>query len=574
MLYSDKARSALQANLSARYRRLDKLEAYVRGTQYDGRPSFHNAEVPMYDRAPCIVYPIVRAAIQSNVDLCIGEGRWPAITSGSSEDDSDFDEAGLSESDSETLDRFVCGIIEQSRLKAKARELLRSGQMCGTSVAICSVRKGRLVVDTTLAKWCKPKFDEFEPNIVTALEITYPYLEEYKDNAECKPALRCMLYRRIIDAVRDTTFLPINADEEGHEPHPSDWKVSKSFEHGFGFCPVVWYKHAAECSTVENVDGVAIHQDLLDEIDALNFGLSQRHVAAMIAASPPVVETGVEADHNPSAMGSDPHSAYVQGDDDSMRRWRSVHTGGPKAARKRGPNVVWRYPNENSKVSHLVIPGNALDPSDNDCRDLRSKIAEGLAVVFVDPENMRNAADISGRALREHHKRQVERCDTIRDEFGDGMLLPVVGMMLRICHVLAASGKASRLRVPGLAKVLPILDKSLIVVANDDGTEGVEWEPPTLRLTWPGYFAPSHAETKDVVESTLAAKSGGLITLATAVEHVKDIFGIGNVDQYVDTLEGEESEDAEDDAEEADAETPGPRDTMPAPPMGEDDEAA
>lgn len=563
MSESLKARFALQANLSDRYRRLDRLEAYVKGTQYDGMPSFHETEKPMYDRAPCVVYPIVASAIRSNVDLC----QWPTITSGTSEDDSEFDESGLSETESETLDRFVESVVKQSRLKQKCRELLASAQSCGTAVAICSIRKGRIVVDTTKAKWCVPEFVQTDPSKLAALEIRYPYLEEYRDKHTNSVELRCMLYRRRIDDVSDVTFLPMRADDKGGEPAPEDWKIdpSKTFDHGLGFCPAVWHKHAAECSTVNQIDGEAIHATLLDEVDALNYGLSQRHVAAMVSASPPVIETGVEYDHNPSAMGVEPGSVYVQGDHDSMMRWRAVQSGSGKPARKRGPGVIWRYPNPDTKVGHLTMAAGALEPIDNDCRDLRAKIAEALSVVFTDPENMRSAADMSGRALREHHKRQTERCDTIRDDFGDGMILPLVEMLLRMCHVVVSVGKAARMRIPGLLVAAPILSKGASVVANDDGSASEEWEAPQLSLVWPDYFSVSEAEVAAVIESTIKAKDAGLITLKTAIGRIKQFFGICNVDQYEDALEqlGAEYGSASDMAEK--------RDTIPAPAL-EDDE--
>lgn len=566
MLNQDKAQLALQANLSPRYRRLDKLEAYVNGTQYNGRPSFHVQDVAMYDRAPCVVYAIARSAISSNVDLCLGEGRWPTFTSGTCEDDSDFDDSGLSEDDSQLLDRFVSGVIAQSKLKPKAKELLKASMASGTCVALCSVRKGRLVIDTTLAKWCTPTFDETDPSVVVSLDIRYPYLEEYRDKVSGKLAVRCLLYRRVIDAAQDTTFLPLVADEEGAEPDKSAWRADpkKTFEHGFGFCPVVWHKHAAECSTVSQLDGVAIHADQLDEIDALNFALSQRHVAAMMAASPPVIETGVEEDVNPSATGPEATSIYLPGDDPSMMQWKSV-SAGAKQGRKRGPGIIWRYPSPESKIFQLTLPAGALDAIDNDCRDLRSKIAEALAVVFTDPENMRSSGDISGRALREHHKRQVERCDSIRDDFGDGMLLPLVSMLLRICYVLGSAGKAAKLRVPGIANVMPILEKGAISYTGDDGATVSEWEPPSVRLIWPEYFTPSESEVKEVVEATLRALEGGLITKETAVERIKGIFGIGNVSQYVEALEELEEEQQPEKMTQK-------RDTIPAPAPEESDD--
>src|SRR5437868_3433275 len=119
---ADRARKLAQLYLTPRYRLLDLYEKYVEGTQYEGRRPFMatgDNEPPLLERAPNIVYPIVANAISSLTDFVLGEGRWPAVSSFSSEDDRLFDpEYGLSEDDSDVLDRFISKVVEQSRLKS------------------------------------------------------------------------------------------------------------------------------------------------------------------------------------------------------------------------------------------------------------------------------------------------------------------------------------------------------------------------------------------------------------------------------------------------------------------------
>lgn len=572
---ADEAHRILLANLSPRYHRLDVLERYVDGTQYEGRPSFWSDDVPVFERAPCVVYPIVKSAIQSNADLCVGQSRWPSVTSLADEDDAAFDDRfGLDEAQSETLDRFVAAVSKQARLQAVAREILAAAQGCGTAVAIVGVRNGRLCLDTTRAKWCTPTFDATERDVVTKLEIRYPFLEEYKDKESGKWSVRCMLYRRVIDDARDVTYEHAKANDRGDEPN---WQENPDLtvSHGLGFCPVVWYRFLAECSTAGEVDGQAVHARLLDELDALNFALSLRHRGSLYASDPQVVEIGVDDDHNPAPTGREariviPGQFNEQTGGMSPRWYGEGSRGQPKSARRRGCGVVWRYPQSESTVELLSLPGDAMKPADDNARDLRSKIAEALSVVFTDPENMKTAADISGRALREHHKRQLERCDVIRDDFGHGFLLPVHDMLLRV-----SLQKQDGLYLPGVKKAAPILSK---FQADVEGV-GARWFSPAFTLDWGEYFALSGADKKADIEAVLLAKDGGLITRRTAVEEMRDYFTIGNVDQYVEALE----EEAETKAAEAhDAEVELIKAAKPPPmvpgqkpdPMTADDDAA
>lgn len=77
------------------------------------------------------------------------------------------------------------------------------------------------------------------------------------------------------------------------------------------------------------------------------------------------------------------------------------------------------------------------------------------------------------------------------------------------------------------------------------------WMAPTLQVQWGAYFKPDPAEQKQVVEMTVAALGGGatgsdpLITKRIAVERLKPIFGIENVDAVLEELEKERDEASE-----------------------------
>src|SRR5678816_855169 len=140
----EEAQRAALANMPPRYLELDALEKWTKGTQYDGRPDWWTGgaqEAPLWERKPCVVYPIVQIAISSNTDLVLGEGRFPTPTTKPGEDEgeaSEDDDAatldpedsanGLSEEDSDTIDRFIREYHKISRFKSHTREAFDAAQ--------------------------------------------------------------------------------------------------------------------------------------------------------------------------------------------------------------------------------------------------------------------------------------------------------------------------------------------------------------------------------------------------------------------------------------------------------------
>ena len=545
----DLALRLYQDNVSPRARALDILERYAEGRQYEGRPDWWNDEVPLRERAPCVVVPVGGRAAQSNVDLCLGEGRAPRFGFCASEDDSVFDSVlGLTEDDSALLTRFTAAAVKQAKALQGFQDALLRAQTIGTTCAVWSARRGKLCFDALDAKWCSPTFNADEPSEVESVEIRYPMLRE-SPGERGEIMTECVIFRRVIDAQRDVTYKPAPASKDGAEP--DQWIEDKVIAHGLGFCPVLWWTFDQR----HGIDGTAIHARMLDEIDAFNVALSQVHRAAITSTDPQVVETGVAEDEQVAPVARQAN-AYIpdhvssviidpstgrpwRQDDPANRQWvmdaQGRNVRGAGMARKRGPGSVWRYPDGESDVKLLTLPGDALTPAANNARTLYAILKEAIGVVFLDPEQTKLGSDISGRALEWLHSKQIDRCNMIRDRFGDGFIVPSLSMMLRLA--LQAGGS---LFLPGLDKARAVLQRFHRQLAGVDGTT---WFAPEIAITWGPYFAPTATDAKAEVETVAAAKDAGLITKRTAVEKIRPHFpDIGDVDQYMEALEEEGAE--------------------------------
>lgn len=445
-------------NTSPRAQRLDTFERFVECTQYAGRPSWYDDRVPLWEREPCIKLPLVAAAIDSHVDLLLGEGRFPTITARASEDDSEWDPSGLAQDDSALLDRFVVELAHETCLRPHLRDIAAQALGCGTAVGILGHRNGKLTAEITRAKWCTPKFHGDDPDCLESLEIRYPYLDAQR-LPNGKLQARCLLYRRVIDAESDVVFKPAPADKLLSEPV---WSVATKTDHGYGFCPVLWYPLLKTASTITQIDGTPIHAHILEALVGLDTAVSQKHTAALFAGSPQICEFGVPEGFTPTETGRpfqvpasrmggatdvrDPAANPLSG---SYQEF-----GAKAAARKKGPGYVWQYPSTESRVEMLALDGAALKALDDHANDLRIKIYDALAFVPIDPEHTKFAAALSGKALESLRARQLDRVDKLRDDIGEKYIVPAVCMLLRIAQRARAV-----LATPGLARVEALLDR-------------------------------------------------------------------------------------------------------------------
>lgn len=603
----DEAMKVARKYMSPRYLSLQNLEAWYDGEQYAGMPNWfddgENAK-PLHERAPCVVYTVAKSAAQSNVDLCLGTGRFPVTTTNPGEDDSDWDvpedekeEAaapppaakdkkaklmplpqsvqvkqkvqtkaqkkksqgeGLDEGESRFFDRFVQEVQRRSRYVAVARDALTQAQRCGTTCTTLRVHKGIPKMENLPAKWCTPSFGT--DGEVVFLTIMYPYLQPYRDPRDLTWKVKVMLFKRTIGLNTDVTYKPAEANDNGIEP---EWVVdpNKTIVHNFGFCPVVWYRFGVACEVAGQDDGFALHEEILDEMHALNFAYSIKHMAAITCGDPQLVEIGVMGGFNPGAPGKTPtlpatKKGGTAGPGNPMTG--RYAQGKPTRARRRGSRSPWQYPNKDTKVQQLTLPGDALKAVDEHCQDLRGKIAEALSVVFMDTSTVKFATALSGKALQILRERQVSACDTIREEFEAGWLEPINRMLLRIIYRCCELQTPGCMRVRGvdqaytlMGRVQPVASELPPAAGQPEGEPAqpaggavgtlatTEWEPPPLFTQWPGYFRPDVEDQQKKITAAGLAKEKGVATVRDIAAFLSDVFPHENLDQAAQALSEE-----------------------------------
>lgn len=545
-----------RAHLSDRYCRMDKLERYVRGTQYDGLPDFYNPapEVPLLERAPNIVDSLVEGAIRQHVDFALGEGRFPVVTCAATADEKILaPEEAVPDEEAQRFDAAIRLLMEHAQFQRSAHYAFAAGEESGTAVSVISVRDGQPQVESLSAKWCTPKFSE--RGALESVEVSYPFIRpETLQNG--KRTLAVYLYRRCIDAQRDVVYKPARIARASDAPAWVE-DQARSATHGLGFVPVVWYARQLRCPTEEQCDGYALHASQLDEVDALNFALSQRGRAALYAGDPQMVETGVDesvggspvANARPTvrpltdARGRQVHQDAVGPDGSSRPNPRDHYVIGMSApqrpTRKKGAGTVWQYESPEADVKMLTLPGDALDAIDKHCKDLEQRICAVLGYTQATPETVRGA--LSGKALSLLFSRTTSYCDGARTDFWAGWMRPALSMLLRI---LAKLGE--KIYIPGAKRIAESLRKYDRAV---EGQTETTWLGPSMRAVWPRYFGLSAEEEKATVDLTATAFEAGLITRGLAVAKLKAVFPHESSEALAEELE--EDHDSEPESKDA-----------------------
>ena len=538
--------------MSPRYKRLARLEAYVAGTQYDGRPHFFNTSRPLLERAPHIVDPIVKKAIRAHIDFVLGEKTWPAITAHQDEGDA---EGEIDHDQAEALDHFITELVEHAKVKPAMRDSLEAAFSTGSAIFIGYVCEGRVCVDLVKAGWCTRTTDAAGRTL--SLEITYPYLEDYFDNGKGRWVQRAMIYRRVIDATTDTVFLPAIAPKAGSAKIVWVVDATKTTKHDLGFCPVHWYRMLPGCTTVAEVDGRALHAQELDEIDAYNRGLSQRDRAAIYCGDPQMWATGVDRKDfggaGQTATVSTKSGSFSYGEPDGKGGVIPEGTA-PRAAQRKGAGVVWSSTNENAKYGVLTLPGDSLKALDDNVRDLGAKLRSAFAYVEVDIDGMsaKVLQQLSGKALELLYKPQTNYDDKIREDFGDNCLLPLITLLLRICLVKSRD-KSTAIYLDGLEAVLSVLEQFERPMGDAEGTPlqdeagnpKRQWFGPHLELNWPPYFDTTSTDQGAFVTALAQLLDMGLITKAMALEMLRSeriVSFTCTVDEMLEQIEKEAAE--------------------------------
>lgn len=486
------AHDLVKLHQTPRQKKIERLEAYVEGTQYDGLKHFldqSDPAVPILERKPCVIVPIVEDAVRSHANMLFGEGRFPKIKVERQLDENEVEDHELDDEAKQTLrshNRVVQRIVEKSQLDVSASELLKDALKTSECFAVCWIDEmGEANID--VVEPCHVfKVDRDARGRVTRLEIKYPYVD-CEQNALGQWIETAKIFRRVIDDKSDITFFPIVAP-----PSPASavaWIENKelTLQHQLGFCPVISWRRCH-----------AIHARHLDKIDALNRSASQEHRASLYVGDPQQWETGVGPRENVSPMGR--IATLPQGVDDGRSEDNYRRTS-QKSARRRGVSTVIGSRNPDAKFGLLTLPGDALTTITNNVRNLKDTLHKAFGIVDFDLADAGMAKDASGKALELICRRQIDFDNDLRVEVERNLILPIIHMFFKILSV------------------------DFMVV--DD---------LKISLVWGLYFQPTPIDAKAAVKAASDAFMQGFCTKLQAIEYVSKYISIEDVHETLETI--------------------------------------
>lgn len=506
-----------------RYRKLSRLGAYYAGTQYVGRPDFWTGgdeAVPLRERAPCVVYPLPKAATNQATRFLFGEGRYPSIAADPVDEGDLFT---LSEDEADRITQCLTALEKQARLRSVMRQLARRGLSTGTAAASIELRKGRFCVTCYHAKDCIPVFADCESTELESLTICYEF-DKLTQTPDGVSYVRSW-FRRDITA-EDFIVYEDEPVKSGEEPR---WRVNtaETVHHGLGFCPAAWIKNLADDG---EQDGQSLYEGLEDEFDALNLALSQRHRGLVYFGTPQAYETGVDDGERPGAPARTARPLRAR--EGAGEGIEGSAFGVTKKARKKAPDEIWSYRAPDVKLGLLETSGKSFEVATMHVLDVRARILEAIDVVLLDPSTVAGKGDISAKALSYLYAPLLALVDELRECWWTFGIERIQGLMLRMIAKLGGRG----VLISGATEVASILQRFSVNI----GGEAV-WVAPPLTPTWGDYFSPSNGEIKEATE-TAAKASGVLVSKKTATKYVAPYFGVSDPDAEAEELEAEAGE--------------------------------
>lgn len=523
-----------------RYKELHKLRQYLKGEQYDGRPDFFTGvssrggdPVPLRERKPCVIYPMPRGTVEQVVKFTFGEQRFPKVGIEKVEADDAIAGLTLSQEDAEFLEGFAAGIIENAQLRPGIRRTMRQGVAIGVTCAIVSLKAGRFVLRLANAEDVFPTFKGGDPS--DELErLTWAYrFSKSVPGPDGRPVTKTFWYRLDVDQQSFHEYAQVE-DEPGKPPI---WTIADTKSHGLGFVPARWIRNASNEGET-GIDGFSLYGEFLDEFDALNFALSQRHRGLNTLGVPQPWETGVEEDDGPAAAGR-VAMGYSPSDGESPHG----RVNQLRPARPMGGTQMWSYRSDKAKVGMLETTGKAFEAATNHVNDVRGRILESMGVVLVSVSEIMgrtSQGQMSAKFLELAYEPLLALVDEMRCSWWEGALKPLIELMMR--WVAQVGGKG--ILIAGAERAAPMLAKFTV-----ETTDGPIWFAPKMTPNWGPYFSAGPEEVGKMVDAATKARDGRLVPEKDAAKFVLPAFGRDDVTEAIEEIEEDRAVAAERDAE-------------------------
>lgn len=511
---------------SDRFRRLDRLDAYARSTQYndrrydwDGRlrAAVGDADVdpgwyvPLKRRKPSTIIDLPKLITKRLVAMALGEEQWPEINA-----DGDTD-----------AEDYVKTLAEVANVQGRLQEAAELGAACGTACWSFAYINGKPRVNVhrakhvTVLRWA----DRDELTIGAALKVYRYQVTGLKDG---RPVLVNQYYARHWDEQTETIWDPIPEEYARDGTWPG--RVSSvTTTHAYGFAPIYWTQNTPDSETE---DGLSSYDGLLDTFDSMNILLSATSKGTVANVDPTLI------------IKDDP------GNNAGL-------------VRKGSENAIFSP----GGADYLEIKGTAVATA----LELLSKTAQYAldvaGVVLGDPNKMGSQAQ-SAAAMRIIYLPMVNTCDVLRTQYGNRFLVPLLtGMLVAAKKMGSTPGEVLRTADGRLIQHQPVVILPPKVVTEKEpgeppqriDPENPKPPPPpkpgkvtkktvprtpgqseNIQLKWPPYFRPTASDIQAMVTATNQAK-GQLIGEETAVRATASMFDVKDVAEELTNIQTEKA---------------------------------
>lgn len=420
-------------DLPERARILNIFERILDNRLYDSLPyEFHEERspngdyIPLRHRRPSVRYALARVIVEDSVALLFSDGHFPEIVCATQEG---RDGVGR--------------LVRATRLNSVMTETALRGSV-GSVAVLLRVLRGRPFLKVMSTTYLTPEWDPTAPD--TLLRVT----ERYKvSGAE-------LLTRGYEVADAQASYWFMRSWDENNElwftPTPLDQPVrlvdeARSVHHGLGFVPIVWIRNLPGGT---EPDGSCTFRSAIDTSIEIDYQLSQ-------------AGRGLKYSSDPTLLIKEP--AGLEG---------SAVRGAANAL------VV----SEKGDAKLLEIGGTASQAVIDYVRVLRELALESVHGNRTDASRL--SAPASGRALEMMNQGLLWLADNLRVSYGEGGLLPILRMMLKV-HAI---------------KPLLVDGKSLPDIPVDD----------IISLQWPAWYPTDSLDRQRDAETVIALVQSGQIS--------------------------------------------------------------
>lgn len=482
--------------LTERQKELNELYAYYKVAEHDAKgvdwqgkpvmrraardaisrqgyipPGFYDAggdTLPMDFRRPAAPLGIVRTIVARFTGLLFSERRHPRVTV---------------PGDPNTED-YINALMEQGMFWGTMALCRNYGGAMGSACIGFRVNEGNVSFEALDPRWCTPEFIGRSYTDLEKITIQYTYSKEERDEVTGGWTQKWYWFRRVVDRMTDTVWVPIRCKDHDKEP-PWDYMRKNTIAHNYGFVPYEWIQNIKSDDELDGDPDAVGCYDLVRTVDQL---LSEVW-SGTISNCDPTLTLITDMDLN----------AIKKGSDNAIRM------------------------NQGSSAQYLELGGNGPRTGLEVAKALEDRIFR-LAQCVPDNVLFETGGEKTATEIERVFSSMLEKADQLRSQYGPAIvricqkLISAVRMLVAVRQL--EDGRFVRYRINVSPRVVQQGDGDSVEIPRDIGRGTL------VRVIWPPYYSPSLNDVDTAIRLATTAKDSEVLTKTSAVNYFAPLMGV------------------------------------------------